>query len=199
MPEEGNDDDHGNDDDARGSGAFRDSHDHDVDDDEHHGRGGPDAVGSVALSQRPGFAGAGRRLPAPFFCVEACQDRALLWMSSSERNDWTAGSSAADNGVIVPAEPGAPSQAASPTLGALAALPCSGFRRSGVVRSAPAIVYCLPSPVYRALRARSGARRSSGTIAIRFLTPVSDSVRRRGVSLTSWRKEASSGEGSSCR
>ena len=110
MPEEGNDDDHGNDDDAGGSGAFRDSHDHDVDDDEHHGRGGPDAVGSVALSQRPGFAGAGRRLPAPFSCVEACQDRALLWMSSSERNDWTAGSSAADNGVIVPAEPGAPSQ-----------------------------------------------------------------------------------------
>jgi len=78
LPEEGNDDDHGNDDDARGSGAVRDSHDHDVDDDEHHGRGGPDAVGSVALSQRPGFAGAGRRLPAPFFASRPAEHRALL-------------------------------------------------------------------------------------------------------------------------
>jgi hypothetical protein len=147
LPEEGNDDDHGNDDDAGGSGAFRDSHDHDVDDDEHHGRGGPDAVGSVALSQRPGFAGAGRRLPAPFFCVEACQDRALLWMSSSERNDWTAGSSAADNGVIVPAEPGAPSQAASPTLGASRPFLVLVFdgRVSSVRRRRSFTVYRLPS------------------------------------------------------
>jgi len=42
--------------------------------------------------------------------------------------------------VIVPAEPGAPSQSRESHTGALAALPCSGFRRSGVVRSAPATV-----------------------------------------------------------
>jgi hypothetical protein len=52
---------------------------------------------------------------------------------------------------------------------------------------------------HRALRALTGTPRGFATTPFPFSTPVSDSSRLRGVSLTSWRKEASSGEGSSRR
>lgn len=52
---------------------------------------------------------------------------------------------------------------------------------------------------YRALRALTGTRRGFDRMAFPFSTTVSDSTRLRGVSLTSWRKEASSGEESSRR